>query len=127
MLKVFSGINGTDILTKNSQGYLIYEWARAPNMESFSYKVIAKDIARGPAISCSNGVINIYYANSNKELKHVQICQQTPLEKIEKVLVKNVNGAINPQCVAYGNKVFVYYVDLDGKLKEVSHTIQGVK
>ena len=57
----------------------------------------------------------------------MRLNQKSPKEVFETTVRKNVNGCINNASMVYGKNIYVYFVDLDGKLNEVSYPVQGNK
>ena len=44
-----------------------------------------------------------------------------PNESTYRVILNNADNSVNPTCVDFDNKIFIYFVNTDGNLCELSH------
>ena len=79
------------------------------------------------ASTISSDIIHLYRVSDKTQLRHMQIDQLSPDSTTERSLVKDARYDIGPTCVTCANKVYVYYINLEGKLVELSHSIVNGK
>lgn len=87
---------GSDLFTKNNQGYLIYEWSRVETPAVFDYKVISDNISSNPSFVSHENIIHIFFIDGNQTLVHKKINKLFPEENHLQLISEDMESSITP-------------------------------
>ena len=126
MIHSFSNLCGIDILYVTPQGQIAHQYSRIPNENDFSFQLIDSCLGR-PAITCASEIINVHYIDKKNCLSHRTVDQLSPIHPEHRSITQNIKTSVSPVSCNIGGKVYVFYIDNQEKLVEISHNISQGK